>query len=136
MPTGGSAGQVPTKNSGTDYDWTWGDGIGAHASATANLITAAHIKYGVISKTILTENWTGTQPPYSQTVAVTGVVQGEAGEIFTDLSGAADYAEEADIINNWALVYRVTSESNGYITLFSTAIPEVDLPVTIKLVRV
>lgn len=46
---GGSAGQVPVKNSGADYDWSWGDveggggGSGGLAEITTSGFTAGHI---------------------------------------------------------------------------------------------
>lgn len=40
--SGGSAGQVPVKNSGTDFDWSWGDVAGSGASSWDDLTGSAN----------------------------------------------------------------------------------------------
>lgn len=58
VPSGGSSGQVLTKNSGTDYDLTWGDGSGVTdvkvngtsvvSSGVANVPVSRKTVYGVV----------------------------------------------------------------------------------------
>ncbi len=135
--TNWKAGDVPAA---TDFNRIEGntaqnrDDLDAHKSETATLSNLAHVKHGTLTATILASGWTGAEAPYSQTVAVAGILATDNPIVDVDISGAADFEEEEALLAAWGLVYRLTTQVDQ-ITVYATDEPEVDIPIQLKVVR-
>lgn len=82
----------------------------------------------------ITTTWTGSIAPYSQTVAVVGIKSTDTPVIDIDLSDAEDFEEEMAIANEWANIYRITTQADQ-ITVYSTTETATVIPITIKVVK-
>ena len=110
------------------------DDLGTHIGNT----TDAH---GIDTKattatytaTILNAEWIGASAPYSQSIAVAGMLATDAPIVDIDISGAADYTAELALLDAWADIYRITTQSNA-ITVYSIS-ETINIPITLKVVR-
>lgn len=82
----------------------------------------------------ITTTWTGSVAPYSQTIAVSGIASTDTPVIDIDLSGAADYTAEMAISNEWANIYRITTQADQ-ITVYSKTETATVIPILIKVVK-
>ena len=107
----------------------------AHLADNATLTEKAHVEQGIVSATILSTAWTGSEAPYTQVVTATGVKAGDVSTVDIDLSNAIDYAEEQAIADEWAKIYRIVATDDDEITVYATEETTEDIEVTIKVVR-
>jgi len=83
--------------------------------------------------TILKSAWIGSEAPYSQVIAVGGILETDRPSIDVDLASASDYSEILNLLDEWGQVFRVTTQT-GEITVFSQSITE-NIPITLKVIR-
>ena len=107
----------------------------SHKAENATLTEKAHVEQGIVSTTILSTGWTGSEAPYTQVVTATGVKAGDVSTVDIDLSNATDYAEEQVIADEWAKIYRIVATDDDEITVYATEETTEDIEVTIKVVR-
>ena len=83
---------------------------------------------------LLSTGWSGTSAPYTQTITVSGITATPRVWIDVNISGASDYDEEQELINNFNLVYRIVQGTNQ-ITAYAKDEPEINLPLVIEVVK-
>jgi len=105
-----------------------------HEAENATLEDFGHVEHGTLTATIPTSSWTGSKAPYSKTITVTGMLATDNPIVDVDLSEAEDYEEEQEIITAWGNIYRIITDEDE-ITVYATAVPEVDIPIQLKVVR-
>lgn len=82
----------------------------------------------------ITTTWTGSAAPYSQVVSVTGITASDTPVVDIDLSDAADYTAEMAIADEWANIYRITTQADQ-ITVYSKEETATVIPILIKVVK-
>ena len=82
--------------------------------------------------TLLSTGWTGSSAPYSQTITVTGMASTD--EPIYDLTLSGTYATDVTLETEWANVFDLDTGTNQA-TVKAHAIPTVDLPFRMKVVR-
>lgn len=130
IPAGGI---ISVIHNGT-YFVAVGLGLGSHKAETATLEDLGHVNHGTLTATIPTSSWTGSEAPYSKTITVTGMLATDNPIVDVDLSEAEDYEEEQEIITAWGNIYRIITDEDE-ITVYATAVPTVDIPIQLKVVR-
>lgn len=85
------------------------------------------------SATLLASGWSETEP-YSQTVAVEGVLGADRPTVDCDLSSAITLDEMTAINDAWGSVLKAESGA-GTLTVYFSGIPEQDIPIKIQVVR-
>ena len=79
------------------------------------------------------DNWVGEEAPYTQEIVVNGVLSSDSPLVDINLSDVSDYIS---VIENWALVGRVTVfKDNTIVGYCYEDKPEVDMPIVLKVVR-
>lgn len=115
LPTGGSVGQVPIKDSTDDFDTVWGD---ISVERTATLDSAS---------------WSGSSEPYSQEITVTGVTTTGKPPII-DIVLSDTYGTAMLELVAYDLVYRCKVTATDKITAYAMGVPDTDINLKIKLV--
>jgi hypothetical protein len=82
----------------------------------------------------ITTTWTGSEAPYTQVISIEGILESDKPSIDVDLSEVLTYSDMLDLLDEWAQVYRITTE-NGQITVYSQSITNLTIPINIKVVR-
>lgn len=77
--------------------------------------------------------WSGSKAPYTQTVAVSGILVTDTPIVDVDLSSVA-YADKDAVIEAYAKVYRITT-ANGTITVYADEATTTAIPIQLKVVR-
>lgn len=77
-------------------------------------------------------SWTGSSAPYSKAVTVSGILSTDTPIIDVVLSGV--YNTDITIQDSWTVIYRAVTSENT-ITFYATSVPNVDIPIQIKVVR-
>lgn len=85
------------------------------------------------SGTLSSASWSGSTAPYTQSIAVTGLLATQHPIVDLDLSSVAE-ADRAGKISDWSKIERVYSTA-GYVNFEASEAPTVDLPVTIVAVK-
>ena len=102
----------------------------------ANAVTAEKIAGGAVSKTftatIPASGWTGNAAPYTNTVAVTGVL--EADKPFCDIVPSDTLATAEQEIEAWNYMLRAVAAANQC-TFYATGIPAVDINIQMVVIR-
>ncbi len=80
-----------------------------------------------------TTGWTGSEAPYSYAATVSGILSTDVPHVDLDLS-SSDYGDIEDIETSYSKVYRAVS-STDTITFYASAVPEIAVPLKIKVVR-
>jgi hypothetical protein len=83
--------------------------------------------------TVLTTDWTGSGP-YTASKTVSGVLPSDRVYIDIDLD-LVNFADIGNTQSQWSLVYKGENTQNDQLTLFATAIPDIDLPVLVRWLR-
>ena len=115
-------------------------GITAGSIGTANLadnvVTAPKIADGAVSQTytvtIPTEGWTGEAAPYTNTIAVTGLLAADTPIV--DMIPSETYETAETEIEAYANIYKMVAADNQ-LTAYATEKPTVDISIQIKAVR-
>ena len=97
LPTGGSAGEVLTKQSGTDYDAAWEPGGGGSSPSPSYHLTD-------VASTTTTYSWIGTSLGGSGSIVKT-VLSGNNREVRTISTAADTYANRATASYTTSLTY-------------------------------
>ncbi|MEA4912182.1 MAG: hypothetical protein VB092_06200 [Oscillospiraceae bacterium] len=116
VPIGGSADQVLAKNSGADNDLKW----------------ATPLKRETYTAEI-TATWTGSAAPYTQEVAITGVLASDAPHItpvYSDTLSTAIDQKEA-----WAMVSEADAGAGKIIFTCFEDKPTVAIPIEVEVMR-
>lgn len=82
----------------------------------------------------ITTTWTGTEAPYTQTIAVTGIQVSDNPIVDIDLSSISVYADQQAISTDWSKIFRITTQANQ-ITVYATDKSTVAIPIQLKVVR-
>ena len=85
------------------------------------------------SATLLASGWSESEP-YSQTVAVEGVLGADRPWVDCDLSATITAEEMTSINDAWGAVLKAESGA-GTVTVYFSNIPERDIPIVIQVVR-
>lgn len=85
------------------------------------------------SATLLASGWSAEEP-YTQSVAVEGVLGSDAPFVDVDLSAAVTLDEIKALLAAWASVLKATAEANQVTVIFGNA-PDMDVPIKVKVVR-
>jgi len=81
---------------------------------------------------LLNSSWIGSSAPFSQEVTFTGLLSTD--EPIIDVSMSGTYSTDLLIEENWSLIYDFETSANT-ITFYAHAIPTIDLPFHVKVVR-
>jgi len=105
--------------------------LDSHKNDYATLNNLGHVKHAVLTANLDT-TWSGTAPPYTKTVTVSGILATDTPIIDIVMSGT--YSTDEALIEAWGYIYRAVT-ANGSITFYATEKPTVSLPIQIKVVR-
>ena len=112
--------------------------VDAHASVTATESELGHVrlsdlvKHFVFTGTLTVGDWSGNDPPFTQTLEVSDILDTDIPTVDVVMSGT--YSTDEARMEAWGNIYRAVTEDSA-ITFYSTEIPEVDLPVQIEVIR-
>lgn len=109
----------------------------AHVDNTSNphAVTAAQVGAATTSlyeATLVTSGWAGTVAPYTQTIAVTGMLDTDT-PIVDILQSGTESTDEAMRIA-WELITRITAGA-GSITVYASDLPESEIAIQMRVVR-
>lgn len=92
-------------------------------------------KVNIIERTatLLASGWSA-EAPYSQTVAADGILGADAAFVDVDLTAALTADEMSATNDAWGNVLKATA-GTGIVTVVFSDVPEVDIPIKIKVVR-
>lgn len=77
--------------------------------------------------------WSGSEAPYTQTIAVSGILSTDTPIVDVNLASIA-YADKSAVIEDYAKIYRITT-ADGSITVYSDDVTSVAVPLQLKVVR-
>ena len=83
--------------------------------------------------TLLASGWSA-EAPYTQTVAADGILGSDAAFVDVDLTAALTADEMSALNDAWGNVLKATA-GTGIVTVVFSDVPEVDIPIKIKVVR-
>ena len=83
--------------------------------------------------TLLASGWSA-EAPYTQTVAADGILGSDAAFVDVDLTAALAADEMTEMNDAWGAVLKATA-GTGSVTVVFSDVPEVDIPIKIKVVR-
>ena len=116
LPTGGSVGQVPFKDSTDDFDVVWDD-ISIERTAT-----------------LAASSWSGSSAPFTQEITVTGVTTGGKPPII-DIVLSDTYTTAMSELTAFYLIYRFKVTATDTVTAYATAVPVTNVNIHAKLVK-
>lgn len=92
-------------------------------------------KVNIIEKsaTLLASGWSANEP-YTQTVVVDGVLGADKPFVDVDMDSAYTADEMKSLSAAWANILKATANTNA-VVVYMNAIPEVDIPIKVKVVR-
>ena len=85
------------------------------------------------SGTLLASGWSGSGP-YAQNVSAPGVLGADKPTVDVDLTGVEEEDDLLRMNDAWGLVLKAAAES-GYVRFVFSQIPDMDIPVKIRVVR-
>lgn len=77
--------------------------------------------------------WSGSEAPYTQTIAVSGILSTDTPIVDVNLASIA-YADKSAVIEDYAKIYRITT-ADGSITVYSDDVTSVAVPLQLKVIR-
>lgn len=83
--------------------------------------------------TTLTTNWEGSGAPFTQTIAVDGILEIDNPIVYPAFTGV--YTEDLDIIAAWSSVSRITTADGSITVTCFLEKPETEIPIQLKVVR-
>lgn len=104
----------------------------AHKAEVATLSQLGHVKHSVFTVTLSAVSWSGSSPPFTQTVATTGILATDTPIIDVVMSG--DFEIDQMRQEAWSYIYRAVTAHDS-ITFYANEVPTVELPVKIGVVR-
>jgi hypothetical protein len=105
-------------------------GVSSRELTPTNIGAATTVNY---FSEINTTEWVGSSAPYTKTISILGILSSDKPFVDLDLSEVI-YSEVESIKNSWGLIYRGTAITDG-ITFYADEIPDVNIPIHIKVVR-
>lgn len=105
--------------------------VTSHSEKKATLAELGHVNHGVLTATLGT-NWSGSNAPYTQTISVNEILTTDSPIIDVVMSGI--YSTDESRIEAWGYIYRAVT-ADGSITFYATEIPQIEIPIKIKVVR-
>jgi hypothetical protein len=90
------------------------------------------VYHATLTATLDTDNWTGTEAPFTQIQEVSGILADDVPIVDVVLSG--DWEVDEARLEAWGYIYRIVT-SNDSITAYAREKPEVTLPLQLKVVR-
>jgi hypothetical protein len=106
--------------------------LNAHTETRAALNKLGHVYHATLTATLDTDDWTGTEAPFTQVQAVSGILATDVPIVDVVLSG--DWEVDEARLEAWGHVYRIVT-SNNSITAYAREKPDVALPLQLKVVR-
>ena len=106
--------------------------LDAHAETRAALNKLGHVHHATLTATLNTGGWTGTEAPFVQVQAVSGILATDVPIVDVVLSG--DWEVDEARLEAWGYIYRIVT-SNNSITAYAREKPNVALPIQLKVVR-
>ena len=107
------------------------DTVDNHAGVTSAISTLGHVYEAEFTATITAASWSGTTPPYSNAVTVSGITSSHNPIIDVVMSGT--YSTDQQRGEQWGNIYRAVTSSNT-ITFYAHEKPTIDLPIRVKVV--
>lgn len=86
----------------------------------------------IYTATIPTENWTGTEAPYTIQITVNGLTENSNVDLDLDLSNTL-YENIETIQSCYAKIYRAVN-GNNTLTIYASEIPTIAIPIKLKVV--
>lgn len=119
------------KYNGTDYDNLYPTTL---INNVTNLQTQLDSKATTTTYTTTIEpTWTGTQAPYTQTIAITGILYTD--NPIVDIVPSSNYDTAVEQLDQYPLISYITT-ANGYITVTCLGTPTtINIPVQLLCVR-
>jgi len=108
------------------------DILDQHAETRATLDELGHVNHGVLTATLDTDGWTGSEAPFVQIQEVSGILATDVPIVDVVLSG--DWEVDEARLEAWGYIYRIVT-SNDSITAYAREKPDVALPLQLKVVR-
>jgi hypothetical protein len=108
------------------------DILDQHAETRAALDELGHVNHVVLTATLNTDDWTGTEAPFAQIQAVPGILATDTPIVDVVLSG--NWGVDEARLEAWGYIYRIVT-SNDSITAYAREKPEAALPLQLKVVR-
>lgn len=111
-----------------------GKALSSDISITAAELGAAPLNYphnigAVVSNLQLSTSWTGSAAPYTQDLAVSGLLATDVPTV--DFRATGTYSTDQKAEEAWLNIYRIVSSANK-LTFYAHAKPTVAIPITIK----
>jgi hypothetical protein len=108
------------------------DILDQHAETRAALDELGHVNHVVLTATLNTDDWTGTEAPFTQTQEVSGILAVDVPIVDVVLSG--DWEVDQARLEAWGHIYRIVTSEDS-ITAYAREKPHVALPLQLKVVR-
>jgi hypothetical protein len=106
--------------------------LDAHTETRAALNKLGHVYHAMLTVTLDTDDWTGSEAPFVQIQEVSGILADDAPIVDVVLSG--DWEVDEARLEAWGYIYRIVT-SNNFITAYAREKPNVALPLQLKVVR-
>lgn len=90
------------------------------------------VYHATLIATLDTDDWTGTEAPFTQIQEVSGVLATDVPIVDVVLSG--DWEVDEARLEAWGYIYRIVTSDNS-ITAYAREKPDVVLPLQLKVVR-
>lgn len=90
------------------------------------------VYHAMLTATLDTNDWTGTETPFTQIQEVSGILAADVPIVDVVLSG--DWEVDEARLEAWGYIYRIVT-SNDSITAYAREKPDVALPLQLKVVR-
>ena len=126
-----SAGRAKVAVPSASDDIARKDTVDNHAGVTSAISTLGHVYEAEFTATITAASWSGTTPPYSNAVTVSGITSSHNPIIDVIMSGT--YSIDQQRGEQWGNIYRAVTSSNT-ITFYAHEKPTIDLPIRVKVV--
>lgn len=121
-----------TPSEHTHEEYSTVQALDAHTETRAALNKLGHVYHATLTATLNTSGWTGTEAPFVQAQAVSGILATDTPIVDVVLSG--DWEVDEARLEAWGYIYRIVT-SNGSITAYAKEKPNVALPLQLKVVR-
>lgn len=126
-----SAGRAKVAAPSASDDIARKDTVDNHAGVTSAISTLGHVYEAEFTATITAASWSGTTPPYSNAVTVSGITSSHNPIIDVIMSGT--YSTDQQRCEQWGNIYRAVTSSNT-ITFYAHEKPTIDFPIRVKVV--
>jgi hypothetical protein len=107
-------------------------GAATEAKVLSMIQENAYVYHATLTATLDTDDWTGTEAPFTQVQAVSGILADDAPIVDVVLSG--NWEVDKARLEAWGYIYRIVT-SNDSITAYAREKPDVALPLQLKVVR-